>query len=303
MKKASNLFLAIEIIVIIISAVSLAKFHNIRKTKESYAYAQKWNYSINQVEPVYDFQNSLEESEELNSLLNVCIDYYKNSNLQADYPFLFWNNLDDINIYFTEKASEIIGMNNYAAFIKSGNLIIVNTNKFNSKSLDEQKAIVIHELAHALTVSDANFLDGGGFTEAVAEDLACTICTKNSIDYNFTYPDSFCLYMLVWNIFGKTDTLKAYCEGELNNKLNNVSDGYGTDLSNMLTILNHYDAYKNRINFSYNELLYMAQDILVHATVNKANMELDPNHKQYMLDACLDGLIIKNDYFTELLSH
>ena len=57
MKKASNLFLAIEIIVIIISAVSLAKFHNIRKTKESYAYAQKWNYSINQVEPVYDFQN------------------------------------------------------------------------------------------------------------------------------------------------------------------------------------------------------------------------------------------------------
>ena len=192
---------------------------------------------------------------------------------------------------------------NYAAYIKSGNLIIVNTNKFNSKSLDEQKAIVIHELAHALTVSDANFLDGGGFTEAVAEDLACTICTKNSIDYNFTYPDSFCLYMLVWNIFGKTDTLKAYCEGELNNKLNNVSDGYSTDLSNMLTILNHYDAYKNRINFSYNELLYMAQDILVHATVNKANMELDPNHKQYMLDACLDGLIIKNDYFTELLSH
>ena len=194
-------------------------------------------------------------------------------------------------------------MNNYAAYIKSGNLIIVNTNKFNSKSLDEQKAIVIHELAHALTVSDVNFLDGGGFTEAVAEDLACIICTKNSIDYNFTYPDSFCLYMLVWNIFGKTDTLKAYCEGELNNKLNNVSDGYGTDLSNMLTILNHYDAYKDRINFSYNELLYMAQDILVHATVNKANMELDPNHKQYMLDVCLDGLIIKNNYFIELLSH
>lgn len=66
MKKASNLLLAIEIVVIIISAVSLVKFHNIRKTKESYAYAQKWNYSINQVEPVYDFQNSLEESEELN---------------------------------------------------------------------------------------------------------------------------------------------------------------------------------------------------------------------------------------------
>lgn len=303
MKKASNLLLAIEIVVIIISAVSLVKFHNIRKTKESYAYAQKWNYSINQVEPVYDFQNSLEESEELNSLLNVCIDYYKNSNLQADYPFLFWNNLDYINIYFTEKASEIIGVNNYAAYIKSGNLIIVNTNKFNSKSLDEQKAIVIHELAHTLTVSDVNFFDGGGFTEAVAEDLACTICTKNGIDYNFTYPNSFCLYMLVWNIFGKTDTLKAYCEGELNNKLNNVSDGYGTDLSNMLTILNHYDAYKDRINFSYNELLYMAQDILVHATVNKANMELDPNHKQYMLDVCLDGLIIKNNYFTELLSH
>lgn len=303
MKKASNLLLAIEIVVIIISAVSLVKFHNIRKTKESYAYAQKWNYSINQVEPVYDFQNSLEESEELNSLLNVCIDYYKNSNLQADYPFLFWNNLDYINIYFTEKASEIIGVNNYAAYIKSGNLIIVNTNKFNSKFLDEQKAIVIHELAHTLTVSDVNFFDGGGFTEAVAEDLACTICTKNGIDYNFTYPDSFCLYMLVWNIFGKTDTLKAYCEGELNNKLNNVSDGYGTDLSNMLTILNHYDAYKDRINFSYNELLYMAQDILVHATVNKANMELDPNHKQYMLDVCLDGLIIKNNYFTELLSH
>ena len=303
MKKASNLLLAIEIVVIIISAVSLVKFHNIRKTKESYAYAQKWNYSINQDEPVYDFQNSLEESEELNSLLNVCIDYYKNSNLQADYPFLFWNNLDYINIYFTEKASEIIGVNNYAAYIKSGNLIIVNTNKFNSKSLDEQKAIVIHELAHTLTVSDVNFFDGGGFTEAVAEDLACTICTKNGIDYNFTYPDSFCLYMLVWNIFGKTDTLKAYCEGELNNKLNNVSDGYGTDLSNMLTILNHYDAYKDRINFSYNELLYMAQDILVHATVNKANMELDPNHKQYMLDVCLDGLIIKNNYFTELLSH
>ena len=303
MKKASNLLLAIEIVVIIISAVSLVKFHNIRKTKESYAYAQKWNYSINQVEPVYDFQNSLEESEELNSLLNVCIDYYKNSNLQADYPFLFWNNLDYINIYFTEKASEIIGVNNYAAYIKSGNLIIVNTNKFNSKSLDEQKAIVIHELAHTLTVSDVNFFDGGGFTEAVAEDLASTICTKNGIDYNFTYPDSFCLYMLVWNIFGKTDTLKAYCEGELNNKLNNVSDGYGTDLSNMLTILNHYDAYKDRINFSYNELLYMAQDILVHATVNKANMELDPNHKQYMLDVCLDGLIIKNNYFTELLSH
>lgn len=303
MKKASNLLLAIEIVVIIISAVSLVKFHNIRKTKESYAYAQKWNYSINQVESVYDFQNSLEESEELNSLLNVCIDYYKNSNLQADYPFLFWNNLDYINIYFTEKASEIIGVNNYAAYIKSGNLIIVNTNKFNSKSLDEQKAIVIHELAHTLTVSDVNFFDGGGFTEAVAEDLACTICTKNGIDYNFTYPDSFCLYMLVWNIFGKTDTLKAYCEGELNNKLNNVSDGYGTDLSNMLTILNHYDAYKDRINFSYNELLYMAQDILVHATVNKANMELDPNHKQYMLDVCLDGLIIKNNYFTELLSH
>ena len=38
-------------------------------------------------------------------------------------------------------------------------------------------------------------------------------------------------------------------------------------------------------------------------TVNKANMELDPNHKQYMLDVCLDGLIIKNNYFTELLSH
>lgn len=303
MKKASNLLLGVEIIVLIISAMSLVKFHNIRKTRESYAYAQSWNYSINQVEPMYDFQNSLEESEELNSVFNTCKEYYQYSNLTNDYPFLFWDNLNDIRIFFSDKASEIIGTTTYAAYIKSGNLIIVNTSKFNSKSLDEQKAIIIHELAHALTVSDENFFEGGGFTEAVAEDLACTVCTKNGINYDFTYPDSFCLYMLVWNIFGKTDTLKAYCEGELNNKLNDISDGFGTDLSNMLTILNHYELYKDEISFSYSEVVYMAQDILVHATVNKANMELDPNHKQYMLDTCLEGLIIKNDYFTELLSH
>ena len=302
MKKASNLLLVVEIIILIISTMSLVKFHNIRKTRESYAYAQSWNYSINQVEPVYDFQDSLTESDELNSLLNVCIDYYKVSNLQADYPFLFWNNLNDINIYFTEKASEIIGTTTYAAYIKSGNLIIVNTSKFNSKSLDEQKAVIIHELAHALTVSDSNFFEGGGFTEAVAEDLACTICTQNGINYDFTYPDSFCLYMLVWNIFGKTYTLKAYCEGELNNNINDISDGFGTDLSNMLTILNHYELYKNEISFSYTKVVYMAQDILVHATVNKAN-QLAPKQKQEMLDTCFNGLILKNEYFSKLLSH
>ena len=65
MKKASNLFLVIEIIILIISAVSLIRLHNIRKTRESYAYAQQWNYSINQVEPVYNFSKFIRRKREI----------------------------------------------------------------------------------------------------------------------------------------------------------------------------------------------------------------------------------------------
>ena len=303
MKKASNLFFVIEIIILIISAVSLIRLHNIRKTRESYAYAQQWNYSINQVEPVYNFQNSLEESEKLNLLLSTCKDYYQNSTLKTDYSFLFWNNFNDIRIFFSDKTSEIVGTTVYATYIKGGNFIVVNTRDFNLKSLDEQKAIIIHELAHALTVSDENFFKGRGFNEVVAEDLAFTICAQNGIDYDFTYSNSFCLYMLVWNIFGKTDTLKAYCNGELNNKLSDISNGFGTNFADMLTVLNYYELYQDKIDFSCSEIVCMAQDIIVHATVNKANQELNFTARQEMLDTCFNGLIIKNEYSSKLLSH
>lgn len=303
MKKTRKLFFAVEIIIAIIFAVSLTRSYYIRKTRESYAYAQKWCYTLKLNEPVYDFQNSLEESEDLNSLLRTCEDYYEYSSLKTDYDFLFWDNFKDVQIFFSNKASEIIGTDVYAMYIKEGNFIVVQTSDFYLQSSDKQKSIIIHELAHALTTSDANFFEGQGFSEAVAEDLAFTVCKQNGIDYNITYSCPFCLYMLVWNIFGKTDTLKAHCEGELNNKINDISDGYGSSLRDMLTALNCYELYDEQISFDYTEIVYMAQDIIVHATVNQANLEPDSEAKQEMLDNCLKGLLIKDEYFSRLLSH
>lgn len=103
-------------------------------------------------------------------------------------------------------------------------------------------------------------------------------------------------------IYGTDNALEAYYNGTLIDKLNSISDDYGKELTEIIFVINNYSNYKDRLKFSYSDLVTMAQNIIVHATVNMANQELDLKHKQYMIDFCSDNLLIKNSYFTSLLS-
>ena len=103
-------------------------------------------------------------------------------------------------------------------------------------------------------------------------------------------------------IYGTDNALEAYYNGTLIDKLNSISDDYGKEVTEIIFVINNYSNYKDRLKFSYSDLVTMAQDIIVHATVNMANQELDLKHKQCMIDFCSDNLLIKNSYFTSLLS-
>lgn len=305
MKKLSEKLLLmitwIGCILLVFSTFSLASTYIKQRNRENYIYAQKWNFNINWVEPSNSFGKSLKSNSELDTLLETCKNYYFTSNLKTQYPFLSWDNFEKVKIYESDKSSENTKNENYALYLSIDNIIVVNPEFFYNETEFSKQSIILHELAHALITSDKN-LSEGGLNEPVAENLACTVCNYNNLKYDFGYVDTSYIYLLICNIYGTDNALEAYYNGTLIDKLNSISDDYGKELTEIIFVINNYSNYKDRLKFSYSDLVTMAQDIIVHATVNMANQELDLKHKQYMIDFCSDNLLIKNSYFTSLLS-
>ena len=99
------------------------------------------------------------------------------------------------------------------------------------------------------------------------------------------------IYMIICNCYGFDESIHDFYYGTFTNNLNSITNNHGEDLASILYFITHSSERKN-LQFSYDDLLLMAQDIAIHANINTNTS----------LKNCYNLLIINNDYFTQLIS-
>ncbi len=282
MKKIFILILAISCTLTFFSTFSNAN----SKTIEKYVYAQDWNYNIKWQDTPAEFENDIYTNINLDKLLKTCKSDYILANLKSTYPYLAWDNFENVQIY----ESELENSEDVAMYLKSKNIIIVNKPVFTKTDYITQYNCILHELAHSLTLSDNSILSGG-FNEPVAEFMAYKVCENQSIDFEFSYKDVSTLYMLISNAYGDDELIYDFYNGLLIENLNQITDNNANQLASILYFLEH-PAKCQELPFSYDYLIMMAQDIAIHANINT----------QKSLENFSEHLIINNDYFSNLIS-
>ena len=175
-------------------------------------------------------------------------------------------------------------------YLKSKNIIIVNKPVFTKNDYIAQYNCILHELAHSLTLSDNSILSGG-FNEPVAEFMAYKVCENQNLYFDFSYKDVSKLYMLISNAYGDDKLIYDFYNGLLIENLNQITDNNANQLASILYFLEH-PTKRQELPFSYDYLIMMAQDIAIHANINK----------QKSLKNFSEHLIINNDYFSNLIS-
>lgn len=256
------------------------------KTIEKYIYAQDWNYNIRWQDNAVDFKNDLYTNKNLDELLKICKDEYITSDVCSHYPYLAWNKFENVKIYESNLDNET----DVAMYIKRSNIIVINMYVFEHSDTNNKHLYILHELAHCLTSSEES-TSSGGFNEPVAELITYSLCNYKGIDFDFSYRDASMIYMMICNCYGLDESIHDFYYGTLITNLNSITNNYGDDLASILYFITHHEERKN-LPFSYNDLLRMAEDIAIHANINKHSS----------LNGCSELLVIDDEYFTQLIS-
>lgn len=256
------------------------------KTIEKYIYAQDWTYNIKWQESTEKYESNFYTSTELENMLQTCKNNYILSDIKSHYSYLSWDKFENVKIYETDLGnSEVI-----AKYLKSSNTIIVNMSIFTSIDYNSKNLCLMHELAHCITSSDES-ISSGGFNEPIAELITYSVCEAQHIDFDFCYRDASMIYMMICNSYGLDKSIHDFYYGTFITNLNSITDNYGTDLASILYYITHTEEIE-KIQFNYNDLLMMAQDIAIHANLNTNSS----------LEDCTKFLIINTDYFKNLIS-
>ena len=256
------------------------------QTIEKYVYAQDWSYKIKWKDTTDNFEVNLNTDESLTNLLQICKNDYIKSDFKSHYPYLSWDKFENIKIY----KSNLSDSESVAKYEKSTNTIIVNTSIFNNCDNNTKHLCILHELAHCLTSSEYS-ISCGGFNEPVAELITNSVCESQNIDFNFSYRDVSMIYMIICNCYGFNESIHDFYYGTFIHNLNSITNNHGEDLASILYFMTHSSEREN-LQFSYDDLLLMAQDIAIHANINTNTSLKD----------CYNLLVINNDYFTQLIS-
>ena len=256
------------------------------KTIEKYIYAQDWNYNIIWQDYSINFDNNLYTRKSLNTLLQTCKNEYLNSDTKSHYSYLAWDKFENVKIYESDLDDPV----NVAMYIKSSNIILVNRSTFSHCDSNSKHLYLLHELAHCITSSN-EATSSGGFNEPVAELITLSICKSQNINFNFTYREASMIYMMICNCYGLDNSIHDFYYGTLVSNLNLITDNYGDDLASILYFITHSHE-RETLQFSYTDLLMMAQDIAIHANINTNSS----------LNDCKELLVINNDYFNQLIS-
>ena len=256
------------------------------KTIEKYIYAQDWNYNIEGQDNAINFENDIYVNTNLNTLLQTCKEEYISSNIKSHYPYLSWDKFEDVKIY----ESDLENSTNVAIYIKSLNTIIVNKSVFNHSDDNNKHLYILHELAHCITSSEESTLSGG-FNEPVSELITYSVCEAQNINFDFSYREASMIYMIICNCYGLDESIHDFYYGTFVNNLNYITDNYGDELASILYFIAHPEERK-MLQFSYTDLLIMAQDIAIHANINTNSS----------LESCSELLVVNNEYFKQLIS-
>ena len=256
------------------------------KTIEKYIYAQDWSYKIKWQDSKEKTENNFNENSNLTELLQNCKNDYILSNLKSHYPYLSWDKFESVKIY----ESDLADSESVAKYLKSTNTIVVNTPVFYNTDTNSKHLCILHELAHCLTSSEAS-ISCGGFNEPIAEFITLSICELQNIDFDFSYRESTMIYMMICNCYGIDNSIYDFYYGTLIDNLNTITNEHGEDLASILYFMTHSNE-REYLQFNYNDLLLMAQDIAIHANINTNSS----------LKNCTELIVINNDYFTQLIS-
>lgn len=281
MKKLLTLILCITCTLTFFSTFSNAN----SKTIEKYIYAQDWDYTIKWENTTINFNHEINENKNLTLLLQTCKEDYISSGLKTIYPYLSWENIENIKIY----ESDFDNSEDIALYLKSQNSIIINKNTFFKSDSSAQHLCILHELAHALTISGES-IKSGGFNEPIAEFISYKVCESLNIKFEFSYRDVSMIYMMISNAYGKDEIIHDFYDGTLIENLNLITDNYADELASILYFLAHPSERKN-LPFSYTDLIMMAQDIAIHANINSNKP----------IESYSELLLVNNDYFSELI--
>lgn len=256
------------------------------KIIEKYVYAQDWKYNIQWQDDTSNYENDPSTNTSLTELLQTCKNEYISSNIKSQYPYLSWDNFENIKIYESDfKNSEHI-----AKYLKNTNSIIVNSSMFYNNDYTKKRLCILHELAHCITSSEYSTLSGG-FNEPVAELISYSVCESQNINFDFSYKDASMIYIIICNCYGLDKSIHDFYYGTFITNLNSITNNYGNSLASILYFITHTEERKN-LEFTYDDLLQMAQDIALHANINTNSS----------LETCSEFLVITNDYFNNLLS-
>lgn len=300
MKKFRKNFLLVAICVFVILIGGIFIF-NIANSDE-YKYASRWSSSVN-----FTLEDGtpadITEDDNLDRILNECIDMINSMNLRQLYPYFNWDKLENVKIAHCSgiiTSDSKFHSNGIDAkyFIKQHLLAILPDAEAYEE--DYLKTLILHELIHILTFGTNEFSQPQLY-EGIADYLAAQISKAYNLPFRLQYMYEVYFLHMLQNIWGEEETINLLIKGTFDDELDSLTcEGFGKKLSDNLLVIGHYyELYDSDKQFE--KLLLVGQDIVVHATANYCSKLTNESERKQILLNCKEMLLIKNDYFLSLL--
>ncbi len=297
MKKMSKgLALVMALVMVVLTGCSY-------KDTYRYQYADKWESPF---ELAYEDGTPIElqDDKELDKLLEECKDMINETDMKELYPYFNWELLEKAEICHSKgvklKSGEARTEGMDAKYFVKLNKVLVFP-VCSEYEEDYLKTLILHELMHTLTYSEeAVKLQ---IWEGVADFFAGQISNLNALPFKLQYQYEVLYLTQLFTVFGEVETQKMIFDGELANKLDELTkEGMSEKFNSALAILSSfYEIYGNLSDTeTAEELVKVIQDVMCHMTANYCE-ELEEEERAAILESFKGMLIIDDSYFEKLL--
>ena len=288
------LFTALALIFGLFLVVTIVRDFLYNNSLKNYKYSRKWTIDVTFQKSDFLFDDSISQDSGLTNLLSDCKEIIYSSGLKETYPELAWENLNNITIWYYDSTQCIDDFTIYGVYDSNNNRIVLMP-----KALSGEKSIygcIIHETLHALFDNASP----SQLNEGIVDYFTCIITQENGFDYSPTYTEEITFWLLLCNIFGEKECLTMVLNNTLNQNIDALTiENAGKKFNAILYFISHP---QEDVEFEKDELIMMAQEIICNATREYAKNIKNPSEREKILDFCKYGLIIKDEYFFQLLS-
>ena len=274
-------------------------------SSNTYRYADNFDEKSYQIEYLEPESAEAIFNIEYDSILEDCKSMILATDLKAKFPYLNWNNLENVEIrrcngHLIDGQVQNIGID--ARYHQPLNMVYVYP-ACDQYDADYVKTIVIHELIHCITYSEA--VCTNQLWEGLADLYTMKICREFDLPFKLQYQMEFLSLTFFNNVFGEEAVVEMLYNGTLDSEIDrHTKPGMAAKFNCATSIAGHYYEMYGAYDVAYFELIKVIQDIQCHVAISAcADMSEDTRKKVY--EKCKTTLIydqyIDESYFRKLL--